>query len=137
MTNRLPAIFFGHGNPMNALDDNAWTRAWSQLGARIPRPRAILAISAHWYLPGTHVTAMTQPRTIHDFGGFPRELYDVRYPAPGDPALASRVHVSDVSGLYRVRVGPYAQRTEADTAASSVRAAIAQPVLVMPDATVR
>jgi len=88
---RLPAIFFGHGNPMNALDDNAWTRAWSAVTARIPKPRAILAISAHWYLPGTHVTAMLQPRTIHDFGGFPRELYEVRYPAPGDPALASRV----------------------------------------------
>jgi 4,5-DOPA dioxygenase extradiol len=87
----MPAVFFGHGNPMNALDDNAFTRAWSALGARIPRPRAILAVSAHWYLPGTHVTAMAQPRTIHDFGGFPRELYDVRYPAPGDLALASRV----------------------------------------------
>ena len=86
-----PAIFFGHGNPMNALDDNEYTQAWSALAARIPRPRAILAISAHWYLPGTHVTAMAQPRTIHDFGGFPRELYDVQYPAPGDPALASRV----------------------------------------------
>ena len=91
MATRLPAIFFGHGNPMNALEDNDWTRAWSALGARIPRPRAILAISAHWYLPGTHVTAATKPRTIHDFGGFPRELYDVQYPAPGDPALAARV----------------------------------------------
>ncbi|HEX3551278.1 MAG TPA: 4,5-DOPA dioxygenase extradiol, partial [Candidatus Elarobacter sp.] len=69
----------------------AFTRAWSALGARTPRPRAILTISAHWYLPGTHVTAMPKPRTIHDFGGFPRELYEVRYPAPGDPALASRV----------------------------------------------
>ena len=88
---RLPAVFFGHGNPMNALDDNAFTRAWSALGARIPRPRAILAVSAHWYLPGTHVTAMSRPRTIHDFGGFPRALYDVQYPAPGDAALAARV----------------------------------------------
>jgi 4,5-DOPA dioxygenase extradiol len=87
----MPAIFFGHGNPMNALATNDWTRAWSALGAAIPRPRAILAISAHWYLPGTHVTAMRQPRTIHDFGGFPRELYEVRYPAPGDPPLAQRV----------------------------------------------
>jgi 4,5-DOPA dioxygenase extradiol len=91
MATRLPAIFFGHGNPMNALDHNAYTRAWSAITAALPRPRAILAISAHWYLPGTHVTAMRQPRTIHDFGGFPRELYEVRYPAPGDPALAARV----------------------------------------------
>src|ERR1700676_2965203 len=89
--NRLPAVFFGHGNPMNALDDNEFTHAWSALGARIQRPRAILAVSAHWYLPGTHVTAMARPRTIHDFGGFPRELYDVQYPAPGDAALAARV----------------------------------------------
>jgi 4,5-DOPA dioxygenase extradiol len=91
MATRMPAIFFGHGNPMNALATNDWTRAWSALGAAMPRPRAILAISAHWYLPGTHVTAMAKPPTIHDFGGFPHELYDVRYPAPGDPALAARV----------------------------------------------
>ena len=91
MPQRLPAVFFGHGNPMNALDDNVWTRSWTALGASIPRPQAILAISAHWYLPGTHVTAMPRPRTIHDFGGFPRELYEVAYPAPGDRGLASRV----------------------------------------------
>jgi 4,5-DOPA dioxygenase extradiol len=88
---RLPAVFFGHGNPMNAIQSNAWTLAWNALGAALPRPRAILAVSAHWYLPGTPVTAMAAPRTIHDFGGFPRELYRVRYPAPGDPALALRV----------------------------------------------
>ncbi len=91
MATRLPAIFFGHGNPMNALATNEYTEAWSALGRALPRPRAILAISAHWYLPGTHVTAMRQPRTIHDFGGFPRELYEVRYRAQGDPALAERV----------------------------------------------
>jgi 4,5-DOPA dioxygenase extradiol len=88
---RLPALFLGHGNPMNALEDNPWTRAWARLGATLPRPRAILAISAHWYVTGTAVTTMQAPRTIHDFGGFPRELFQVRYPAPGDPALAARI----------------------------------------------
>lgn len=88
---RMPTIFFGHGSPMNALDDNKYTRAWEKLGASIPKPKAILAISAHWYTQGTGVTAMAAPRTIHDFGGFPQALFDMRYPAPGNPALASRV----------------------------------------------
>ncbi|MGH8154544.1 MAG: 4,5-DOPA dioxygenase extradiol [Rhodanobacteraceae bacterium] len=91
MTTRMPALFIGHGNPMNALQDNAWSRAWTAIGERLPRPRAVLSISAHWYLPGTAATAMAHPRTIHDFGGFPRELFEVQYPAPGDPALVHRL----------------------------------------------
>src|SRR5689334_3694103 len=88
---RLPAVFFGHGNPMNAIERNAFTEGWAALGAALPRPRAVLCVSAHWYLPATAVTAVAAPRTIHDFGGFPRALYEVRYPAPGDLELARRV----------------------------------------------
>ena len=88
---KMPAIFFGHGNPMNAIQSNGWTEAWSTIGRTIPRPSAIVCVSAHWYLPATLVTAMEQPRTIHDFGGFPRPLYEVRYPAPGAPELVSRL----------------------------------------------
>jgi 4,5-DOPA dioxygenase extradiol len=87
----MPAIFFGHGNPMNALARNEYTQRWAAIGASVPRPRAVLCVSAHWYLPGVAVTVNPQPRTIHDFGGFPRELYEVKYPAPGDPLLAGRV----------------------------------------------
>jgi hypothetical protein len=88
---RMPAVFFGHGSPMNTLESNRHTMAWGQFGQRAPRPRGILCVSAHWYIRGTAVTAMLQPRTIHDFGGFPKALFEVQYPAPGDPALASRV----------------------------------------------
>jgi 4,5-DOPA dioxygenase extradiol len=91
MANTLPAIFFGHGNPMNALRDNGYTAGWRRIGQEVGKPKAILAISAHWFVPDLGVTIMTAPRTIHDFGGFPRELYQVQYPAPGDPALARRV----------------------------------------------
>jgi 4,5-DOPA dioxygenase extradiol len=92
----MPAIFFGHGNPMNAVAHNAWTDAWAAIGKDLPRPRAVLCVSAHWYLPASLVTGSSVPRTIHDFGGFPRELYEVTYPAPGDPKLAQRVQ--DVLG---------------------------------------
>jgi len=91
MAKRMPAIFFGHGNPMNALANNVWTAGWAAIGNEIPRPRAVLCVSAHWYLPATMVTAMPAPRTIHDFGGFPRQLYEIKYMAPGDPELARRV----------------------------------------------
>jgi 4,5-DOPA dioxygenase extradiol len=91
MADILPAIFFGHGNPMNALLDNGYTEGWRRIGEEIPAPKAVLSISAHWFVPETGVTVTTAPKTIHDYGGFPSELYKVQYPAPGDPILARRV----------------------------------------------
>jgi len=87
----LPAIFFGDGNPMNAIQTNAYTERWSEMGKSLPRPTAILSISAHYYTGNTAVTISVSPRTIHDFGGFPRELFEVQYSAPGDPQLAARI----------------------------------------------
>lgn len=87
----MPAIFIGHGNPMITLSKNTYTDAWKEMGRSLPRPKAVLAVSAHWYINGCAVTASDLPKTIHDFGGFPQELHEVQYPAPGSPALARQI----------------------------------------------
>ena len=88
---RMPVVFVGHGSPMNAIEDNRWSRGFAALGGEVPRPAAILVISAHWYVDGTYITGNEQPETIHDFGGFPRSLYEVQYPARGRISLAQQV----------------------------------------------
>jgi 4,5-DOPA dioxygenase extradiol len=102
---KMPALFIGHGSPMNAIEDNAFTRGWRETAARIPKPRAILCVSAHWQTRGVGVTSSARPRTIHDFYGFPQPLFDVRYAAPGDPGLAGQIAQMVKSGKVHLDPG--------------------------------
>ena len=88
---KMPVLFIGHGSPMNAIEDNIFSKRWQQMGKEIPTPKAVVVVSAHWLTKGTMVTAMPNPKTIHDFGGFPQALFDLQYPAPGSPKLANEI----------------------------------------------
>jgi 4,5-DOPA dioxygenase extradiol len=88
---RMPSLFIGHGTPLNVLQDNVWTQGWQRLGRDMPEPTSILAVSAHWCTHGVGVMAMDRPPTVHDFGAFPQAMFEMQYPAPGDPELARRV----------------------------------------------
>ncbi|HEY3405958.1 MAG TPA: 4,5-DOPA dioxygenase extradiol [Ohtaekwangia sp.] len=98
---KTPLLFIGHGSPMNGIEDNEFSAGWETLAKEIPLPKAVLVVSAHWYTKGTFITAMEHPKTIHDFGGFPKALFDVQYPAPGNPALAKET----ASLIHKTQVG--------------------------------
>jgi len=98
---KLPLLFVGHGSPMNGIEDNEFSRRWKAMGKEISKPKAVLCISAHWLTKGTFVTAMKMPKTIHDFGGFPQELFNVEYPAPGNPELAETIS----NTIHKTKVG--------------------------------
>lgn len=101
----MPVLFIGHGSPMNGIQDTEFSRRWTQMAKEIPVPTAVLVVSAHWFTNGTRITAMDFPETIHDFGGFPQELFDVQYPAPGNPVLARETAGWIMTGAWIMEPG--------------------------------